>query len=527
MAPARLRPHHPSVRVLAAVGGCALALVGAGCESGDDETSTTTAEAPSLAKRPPAAKDAPNVVVIMADDQSSASFTPRFMPETFKDIVEPGTRLATGLAAPPLCCPARAGFLTGQYPHNHGVFSNHKGYLQLRDPEQVLPAWLQLAGYETGFVGKPLNGYNRLGRAEAAPGFDQWFANFGGRAAYYDYDLSINGDVRHYGTDPSDYMTDVLSGHALDFVSEASKGDRPFFLWLAQYAPHRHAPPPEVAKRIPSCSNSVPTPLDEAAYRRWATEPLPKSPSYDEADVADKQREIEHEPPIDRTEEGFIERHWHCTLAAVEQLDKTVGEMVDRLRSLGELDDTVIVYLSDNGYFFGEHRLANGKGWFYREASEVPFAIRVPPGLRDGAAPAETNEMVANIDLAPTILEWARAKPCIADDICRTPDGRSLADLLAGRESTLQGRRAVLLELASGCEAYAAIRTSRYVYSEPAGEFPEKCELGPELYDLKADPYELNSLAHDPASADLRAKLEKQLAALRDCSGTRGPSACE
>ena len=400
----------PRTDRLALAAALAAIVLTAGCGGGDDgdgdgrpQAKPQPQPAPGLAQRQPAAPGAPNVVVVMTDDQSLASFTPRYMPHTFRDIVRPGTRMTTGLAAPPLCCPARAGFLTGQYPHNHGVFSNDMGYLQLESPEQVLPVWLQRAGYVTGFVGKPLNGYNRLGSTSAAPGFDHWFANFGGRATYYDYDIAEDGKVRHYGTETSDYLTDVLSGLGLDFISEASKGKRPFFLWLAQYAPHRHAPPEEVAERIPSCANSVPTPRTEAEYQRYADEPLPTEarPTTRPTSPTSRARS-QRLPRIDPEAEGFVEERWRCTLAAIRTLDKTVGDLVDHLRELGELNDTVIVYLSDNGYFFGEHRLATGKGWYYREASEVPFAIRVPPRLRGGApAVAQSDELVANIDLAP------------------------------------------------------------------------------------------------------------------------------
>ncbi len=524
----------PRTDRIALAAALAAIVLTAGCGGGDDgdgdgrpQAKPQPQPAPGLAQRQPAAPGAPNVVVVMTDDQSLASFTPRYMPHTFRDIVRPGTRMTTGLAAPPLCCPARAGFLTGQYPHNHGVFSNNMGYLQLESPEQVLPVWLQRAGYVTGFVGKPLNGYNRLGSTSAAPGFDHWFANFGGRATYYDYDIAEDGKLRHYGTETRDYLTDVLSGLGLDFISEASEGRRPFFLWLAQYAPHRHAPPEEVAERIPSCANSVPTPRTEAEYQRYADEPLPRGPAYDEADVSDKQGEIAKAPRIDPEAEGFVEERWRCTLAAIRTLDKTVGGLVDHLRELGELNDTVIVYLSDNGYFFGEHRLATGKGWYYREASEVPFAIRVPPRLRGGApAVAQSDELVANIDLAPTLLDYARARPCIGDGECRELDGRSLRGLVAG-EAGSPHRRGALLELASGCESYEAIRTARFLLSVPGPEAEERCDLASELYDLRSDPAQLDSLARDPRYREIRSRLGHRLNRLTTCTGTSGPEACE
>ena len=516
--------------VLAAAAACFAVIALASCGEKDEPEPTPPPASPPdlpISERQRAASGAPNIVVVMSDDQSLASFKRRYMPETFDAVVDPGTRMENGLALPPLCCPARAGFLTGQYPHNHGVYSNSKGYLQLREPEQVLPAWLQRAGYVTGFVGKPLNGYNRLASTAAAPGFDRWFANFGGRAAYYDYDISVDGDVRHYGTRPRDYMTDVLAGLGMDFITDASRGKRPFFLWLAQYAPHRHAPPEEVAERIPSCANSVPTPKSEADYQRFASAPLPKGPAYNEADVSDKQGEIAAAPRFNAKAKGFIQERWRCTLAAVRTLDQSVGDVVDHLRKLGELDDTVVVYLSDNGYFFGAHRIATGKGWFYPEASEVPFAIRVPSRLRGGhPAAATSDELVANIDLAPTFLDYANADPCIRGGQCREPDGRSLRGLLAG-ESGSPGRGAALIELASGCEAYEAIRTDRWLYSVPDDEATERCELGAELYDLRRDPAQLESVAGERGFREVQSRLAHRLDRLTRCSGTSGPNACE
>ena len=123
-----------------------------------------------------AAAPAPNFLIVLSDDQAQNSFKPAYMPHTFADIVDQGTRFLNGVAAPPLCCPDRAGILTGQYPHNHGVFSNDPGYPTLRDPGDTLPVWLSQAGYRTGFVGKFLNGYGRYNKAPPAPGFDSWFS---------------------------------------------------------------------------------------------------------------------------------------------------------------------------------------------------------------------------------------------------------------------------------------------------------------------------------------------------------------
>src|SRR3954447_8851624 len=184
-----------------------------------------------------AATQPPNFLIVLADDQAQNSFKRAYMPRTFADIVDRGTRFRDGIAAPPLCCPDRAGILTGQYPHNHGVFSNDPGYPTLRDPGDTLPVWLRQAGYRTGFVGKFLNGYGQGIDAPTAPGFDSWFA-YVGSPGYYDYNVSKNGTTRHFGSRRSDYSTNVFTRHAKRFLANRPQSSSPFFLWLAYEAPH-------------------------------------------------------------------------------------------------------------------------------------------------------------------------------------------------------------------------------------------------------------------------------------------------
>ena len=188
----------------------------------------------------------PNFLFVLVDDQATNSFHRRFMPETFKWIVDRGTRFANALAAPPLCCPDRAGLLTGQYPHNNHVWANHPGYGALTHPENTLGTWLQRAGYSTGYFGKFLNHYGAVSGLAPGPGFGRWF-----------------GVRQSYGHDRADYATDVLSRQAAAFVSESVRESAPFFAWLAYSAPHLN--------RVPSgpCAGSNPIPPDEATLRRF------------------------------------------------------------------------------------------------------------------------------------------------------------------------------------------------------------------------------------------------------------------
>jgi len=470
--------------------------------------------ASAAAGGPARASDAPNFLLIQVDDQARNSFKPKFMPQTFERIVDPGTFFTDGLAAPPLCCPDRAGVLTGEYPHDHGVYSNDPGYPDLQDPQDTLPVWLRNAGYRTALIGKFLNGYTDVAGTAPAPGFDRWFS-FLFFPRYYDYRVSDDGRVRTYGGRRSQYSTDVLTRHARRFLRDAGRSRHPFFLWLAYNAPHGGT------SRLHPCQvGQAAAPPGRAVYRRFAHSALPRPPSFNEPNVSDKPAAISSLAPLGPGGIRRIRHIWRCGLGAVSELDKGVGRVMSELRGAGELRKTIVFYLSDNGFFFGEHRLAAGKSDVYEPALNVPYAVRVPAAYRRGAAPPRRHAVVTNQDVAPTMIDYASRylnpiQTCAAPGDCRRMDGRSLAPLLSGPGRWPHGR-GVLAEIADQPRAdYHAIRTPRYVYSELAtGER--------ELYDLHTDPFELQNLAGDPADAQIQAELAVRLARLESCSGVAG-----
>jgi N-acetylglucosamine-6-sulfatase len=471
----------------------------------------------------------PNFLFVLVDDQATNSFRRQFMPETYRWIVDPGTKFTSALAAPPLCCPDRAGLLTGQYPHNNGVWSNHPGYAQLNDKANTLPVWLERAGYRTGYFGKFLNHYSDVGGYAPAPGFDRWFAFTDD--GYYDYEVSDEGTPVAYGGDRADYSTDVLTAKAGAFIRDSLQRSRPFFAWLAYSAPH--------LERTTSgpCAGSNPIPPDEAAFRRFADRPLPHPPSFDEAVVSDKPQRIARLPRLDGAQLAEIRLRWRCTLATMSEVDSALGRLMTQLRSEGGLKNTIVLYLSDNGFFFGEHRIPNGKGLVYEPALRVPFAMRVPRAFRRGPLKPESGAVVANQDIAPTILRYVNrygrpASPCGSPTHCRRLDGRSLLPLLNGPGTWTPGR-GVLAEIDSrrtpsstraskrrrvdpecSC-AYEAIRTRRYLYSELSTGARE-------LYNLAIDPNELLNRVRSPRYAQERRRLAARLASLERCSGERG-----
>jgi N-acetylglucosamine-6-sulfatase len=458
----------------------------------------------------------PNILLVLVDDQAMNTFKPTYMPQTYRWIVRRGTKFTSGLAAPPLCCPDRAGILTGQYPHNNDVFSNDPGYASLNDKGDVLPVWLQRAGYTTGFDGKFLNDLSVYQGTKPPPGWDYWFG-FLEPPGYYRYAMSFNGERQWFGPGRASYSTDVITRHAKQFIHSADPS-KPWFLWLAYNAPHDTKPV------IGNCGHSSPLPPTAEYYGLYGKYPLPTPPSFNEKDVSDKPsfiQSLHHIPPSSR---HHIVTRWKCTLAVMHEVDAELGMLMRWMQENSELKHTIVFYLSDNGYFFGEHRVTRGKSYPYEPALQVPYAVRIPKAYQGPKRPPQTSdEVVTNEDVAPTILDYAGGAPSCKDETkCRVLDGRSLRPLLENTTGWPTDR-AALAEIRAGTSVgsnYDAIRTKRYMYAEYVdGER--------ELYDLELDPFEKTNVAGQPAYAAVQTALERRLRRLKVCSGTHGPAACQ
>ncbi len=456
----------------------------------------------------------PNVIVVMVDDQSLASFNRMTMPRTF-DLLDGGKgRELEGYASPPLCCPSRAGFMTGQYPQNHGVFENN--WALLREPANTLPSWLQAAGYKTAFAGKFLNKHAEY--PKPAAGFDYWFG-LQGPPAYFDYEASRQGVEVSYGSKRSDYSTTVVNEESERFIRRAANGDDPFFLWSSYFAPH--------ARRSESsfCGTKAPLPLEED-FKAAKKIPLELSPSFNERDVSDKPQSVKQRELIDRKGTQEMKNRFRCTVAALQEVDRGVGGFRRLLAQEKLADDTIIFYTSDNGYFFGEHRLLKGKVLPYREAVQVPFLAHVPPRYLDGEEMASVSQPVANIDLAPTILDFANAGPCTEDGTCRVMDGRSMTPLFRGEEGAWPNPRPIGFQLGEGCRTYQAVYEGDESYVEwPVRRANGSCGVAErELYDLQADPFQLRNRLYKPspgAIADAE-RLSESLSRVSTCAGIEG-----
>ena len=479
----------------------------------------------------PAAKSAPNILVIVTDDQRQLNVR-KAMPQTAKHVTRRGTRFTESFVTTPVCCPSRATLLTGQYAHNHGALSNHKGYERLVDKENVLPVWLQRAGYVTAHLGKFLNGYEVEvdSPAEIAPGWDRWFTQLTPRL-YWNYALAVDGRIGLYPDADEDHLTLNLNRQTGKLVRQMAELPQPFYIQLDHFAPHREWDLPSPEGRC--VGHARPSREHEDLFKR---EPLVKPPSFNERNVSDKPSFIRRRPRLNERKKRKVQRGQRCALASLRTVDAGVRRIVEILRDTGELENTAIVVTSDNGFLFGEHRIPRNKGVPYEEALRVPLAIRVPKRFRDGDRVAASSEMVANIDLAPTILDLAGADPCRTPSACRTLDGRSLLPLLGEKGGAWPENRAIGIEYSlvgapsqyGTCE-YNGIRVPRhsYVHHTRGAALKESCEPidEHELYDLREDPYQLHNLLHPPVAPEdfvRTGQLASRAAKLSKCRGIKG-----
>ncbi len=440
-----------------------------------------------------AAAGRPNVIVIETDDQTLESM--KVMQNVNSLIGDQGATFDNSLLNFSLCCPSRATFLTGQYAHNHGVWSNQApngGFQRFESLHGTnnLAVWLHRAGYFTAMIGKYLNQYKNQPAIPA--GWSEWHATAPYDQRVYNYPINNNGTLTQFGQDPDDFKDDVLTRKAVEFVNRRATQPAPFFLWLTYTAPHVGGPPnpnppqdcKDAAKSAPRDANA----FDDAK--------LPKPPNFNEADVSDKPQTIRKLPRLTNQQVGNIQRKYRCELESLLAVDVGVRKVVNALKAKGALGNTLLVYTSDNGFFHGEHRIPGDKQRPYEESIRVPLEMR-GPGIPQGVT---ISPLVVNADLAPTIVDAANATPSL------TMDGLSLLPVV--RHPAMDRNRELLVEEPT----YKAIRTPRYMYVEyNTGER--------ELYDLQNDPYELQSLHNSPAYASVRQTLKTRLHNLENCAG--------
>jgi N-acetylglucosamine-6-sulfatase len=459
-------------------------------------------EAPVAPATPsPAATRRPNIVLVLADDMTLADY--EAMPGLKALLTDRGVTFRQAFTSIALCCPSRASILTGQYAHNHGVVRNALpdggfiAFLEKGREAETVAVGLKTAGYRTALIGKYLNGYPADDPTHVPPGWDEWQALYGDEnenryGAYFNYTLNANGREVQYGSGEQDYETDVLARLASDFIRRTAVDPaRPFFLYLSPSAPHLPATPaPRHAAAFPGAS-------------------APRVPSFDEDDMSDKPAFMRGLPPLTDRDLRLLDRDYRTRLQSLLSLEDLVNNVLQALAASGQLENTYVFFFSDNGFLQGHHRFPSGKDVAYEEAIHMPLVVRGP-----GVPPGTTREhMAMGIDLAPTFLSLAGVT------VPASMDGRSLAPLLGASPPPLaEWRQEVLIEhFGTGRKGelgtYGAIRTAdhKYVFYEATGET--------ELYDLRRDPYELDSV-HDSAPPAIYEPLARRLDVLRTCRGS-------
>ena len=494
---------------------CIVCLVGCGVPAiSSPQVATSPASPVEAEAQGVETSSRPNILYILADDMSVSDL--QFMPKTMELIGTQGVTFDNFFVSMALCCPSRACMLRGQYPHNTQIVGNlqpdggYGKFLELGLEDSTIAVWLQQAGYNTALFGKYMNGYPGNTAKDVIPtGWTEWYSSVAGNAyEQYNYTLNENGTLVRYGNAPEDYGTDVYAAKAADFIARSVAEGTPFFAYVSVYAPHDPA-----------------TPAPRHA-EMFADLTLPQSPSFNESDMSDKPQGLRNNKPLGETDIALLEQTYRKRAQSLQAVDEMVANFVAQLEALGQLDNTYIVFTSDNGYHLGEHRLPGGKNMPYEEDIRVPLLVRGP----DVKAGEAVDALTGNIDLAPTFAEWAGIS---APDFV---DGRSLVPLLRG-ENPSTWRDAFLLERGSQTSQtsinvpatpsptlegpdsprdrrpavnYVGLRTADYTYIEYANGAVE-------LYDLHADPYQLQNIA---ATADpgLLAMLHAWLEALRGCS---------
>ena len=438
------------------------------------------AAAAALAAAPGAVAQAskPDILFVLTDDQRWDTLDA--MPTVTSELVEKGVTFTNAFASNPLCCPSRASILTGLHSHSTLVYTNAKPYggYSWFDDSSTVATWLKRAGYRTGYVGKYLNGYTV---PDVPPGWDRWVGYWSG---FLGYRVSVDGVHRTFGFSEDDYSTDMFAREAVEFVEEAD--ERPLFLVYAPYAPH---------------TPSTPAQRHASAFPGFVP---PRPPSYDEADVRDKPRWVRQTDRISPEREKAVDTLSRKMQQSLLAVDDGIEALLDALDAAGRLENTLIVYASDNGLLWGEHRLTTMKSAPYDESIRIPLVVRWD-ALGHGQRVEE--RLAANLDLAPTFAAAAGAsRPRV--------EGRNLLPILPGGGGPW--RTQLLLEhmrgwhnAAARVPTYCGVRGGRWKYVV----YKTREE---ELYDLAADPRELVNVSRRSANRARLLRLRRDARRLCD-----------
>lgn len=415
------------------------------------------------------ASDRPNIVLVIADDQRYDALSvvqseqgergrfPWAETPNMDQLAKEGVRFRNAFVVNSVCSPSRASILTGLYSHRNGILNNRTAF-----PEDSLTyvKLLREAGYRTGYFGK----WHMGNQSGPRPGFDV-SASFVGQGHYFDEPFEVNGQV----TPTKGWVDDVTTDFALDFIRN-NKG-RPFAVTIGYKAPHGpHTPPPRLA----------------TAYTGKKPNPVPNLDAPLIFDSAEAGAETKKTPKYDNPD-------YH---RAIRGIDENLGRLLRELEQIGIGEDTLVIYTSDNGLFRGEHGLGDKRA-AYEESMRVPMLLRYP---RLGLQPEVLDQIVLNIDIPPTILDYAGVK------IPESMQGRSWKPLLAGAAKDWRTSFFYCYHLE---REYPRVPTTTAVRTASSKliKYPDHPEWT-ELFDLRSDPYETRNLFGDPSAGELRKQME-------------------
>lgn len=458
----------------------------------------------------------PNVVVIVADDLDLVVTEYwEAMPQTQALMQASGLSFTSAYSATPTCCPARSSLLTGKAAHNTGVWNNTYPYggvdafIENGNESQTLAVYLDNAGYETALIGKYLNSYAT--HHSVPQGWDEWFGLVGtGFFNGFNYDANVNGSITHYGTAPPDHVMTVLTDQATNFIDGQEAADAtPFFMYLTPPAPHL---------KVPVTAAHTPNP--------FAGERPPPSPNRWEPDMSDKSQAV-------RMGQFFRWLYWYLFVdfdyarfkGSLLSLDDMIADVITKLSANGELDNTYIVLASDNGYNWGSHWI-DGKRAPYEESTRIPFVVLGPDVVQ-----GSNDEFVNLQDIAPTVMDLAGL------GIPADMDGMSLAPILRGEpyswrsdflgeweaefHSTIGGLEGLMNALVS-IPSWRSLHSGDYVLIEWWSDHQRAGVHEYELYDLAADPYQLNNLIPGGNLGQYAALVNQMIARMDQLSACSG-----
>lgn len=446
------------------------------------------------------AQTKPNIIFILADDHryDAMGFMNKIQglkTPSMDRMAKEGAHIKNAFVSTALCSPSRASILTGQYAHTHTVVDNDA---PLPKDLKFFPEYLQQNGYQTAFLGKWHMGNTG---DQPQPGFNYWLS-FEGQGVYYDPTFNING--KRIKQPKGSYTTDLLTNYAVEWMEQRDK-QKPFFLYLSHKGVHAEFLP---ARRHEGIYSQVPiitppsmylTATDSSKYFGISTAPQSPVNYKDIPNWVRQQRYSWH--GVDYMYDGAIpfDRFYHRYLETLQAVDESIGRVMDWVKKNNLQETTMVVYMGDNGFSFGEHGLID-KRHAYEESMRVPLLVWAPGMVRPQSV---MEQVVMNVDIAPTFLQMAGAS------IPKQMEGYSFLDMLKGKD--VNNRKNVFYEYYweaafPQTPTMFAIRSDRYKYIYYHGTWDIN-----ELYDLQEDPFEMNNLIRDSSMQKVGLQLKKEL----------------